>query len=47
MKLRKWKFVPCITPSHSREVMTEYIMENKGTQFRLTVKGNCYGFEYK
>ena len=45
--MKKWTFVPCVTPSESRKQMAKHIKTNKGTQFRLTVKGNQFGFEWR
>jgi len=44
---KKWTFVPCTTYSESRIVMASYVKENIGSQYRLTLKNHCYGFEYR
>ena len=47
MKLRKWKFVPCLSPSDARLKLSQHVHYYTDTKFRLTIIDNCYGFEYK
>lgn len=44
----KWDFVLCTTPSDARLKLAEYIIKNEGgSEFRLTVSGNSYGYEWR
>jgi len=45
--MKKWTFVPCVSPSNARLRLAQRIQYYNDTKYRLTVKGNCYGFEYK
>jgi len=44
---KKWTFVPCDCPSDARDKMSKAVVNLKGTQYRLKVYGNCFGFEYR
>lgn len=42
-----WRFVPCDCPSDARIKMGKAVLRGNGTQYRLAVRGSCFGFEYK
>jgi len=49
MKLcRKWNFVMSATPSEARRMLAIHLVNNRGgSEFRLCVKGNTFGYEWR
>jgi len=47
-KPKGWNFVLCTTPSDARLKLAEHIIKNEGgSEFKLTVSGSSYGYEWR